>query len=219
MTIMNAKVICFESLPRMGPAAIMPIALAAAVLAYGGPSQAAVLINELMAATSEQRLSWDAGGVPRLGSGAQWVELSFDAAGWSSIFLPAGYGFTGLSSDLTSQMKGLAPSLYLRKGFQATAAQAASTNVLVLSVQYNDGFVAYLNGREAARAHAGPPNPFFSPTHPAYNVSTTTNVVQFAVGPASAWLVSGSNVLAIQAHNAEQPDRKSTRLNSSHANI
>jgi hypothetical protein len=202
---MNAKLTRYESLPRTGLAAIMPIAMAAAVLACCGTSQAAVLINELMAATSEQRLSWDAGGVPRLGSGAQWVELNFDAAGWSSIFLPAGYGFTGLSSDLTSQMKGLAPSLYLRKGFQATAAQAASTNVLVLSVQYNDGFVAYLNGREAARANCGPTNHFIFAIQPAYNVSTTTNAVQFAVGPASAWLVSGSNVLAIQAHNAEQP--------------
>jgi hypothetical protein len=133
------------------------------------------------------------------------MELSFNSAGWTSTSLPAGYGFTGLASDLTSQMKGLAPSLYLRKEFQATAAQAASTNVLVLSVQYNDGFIAYLNGREVARANCGPTNHFIFASQPAYNVSTTTNVVQFTVGPASAWLVSGSNVLAIQAHNAEQP--------------
>ena len=69
----------------------------------------------------------------------------------------------------------------------------------------NDGFVAYLNGREAARANCGPTNHSMFASQPAYNVSATTNVVPFAVGPANAWLVSGSNVLAIQAHNAEQP--------------
>ena len=135
MTITNAKVNRCEFLSRAGPAAIMPLAMAAAVLVCGGTAPAEVLINELMATTSEQRLSWDAGGVPRLGSGPQWVEWGFDVTGWTSAFLPAGYGFTGLASDLTSRMKGLAPSLYLRKEFQATAAQAASTNALVLSVQ------------------------------------------------------------------------------------
>src|ERR1017187_6685971 len=102
MTTMNANVTRYESLQRNGLAAIMPIAMAAAVLACCETSRAAVLINELMAATSEQRLSWDARGVPRLGSGAQWMELSFNSAGWTSTSLPAGYGFTGLASDRKS---------------------------------------------------------------------------------------------------------------------
>jgi hypothetical protein len=202
---MNTKVNRCGFLARTGLAAMMPMAMVVAVLAGAGTSPGAVVINELMAATSEQRLSWDAGGVPHLGSGAQWVDPGFNTAGWTNTLLPAGYAFAGLASDLTSQMKGLAPSLYLRKEFQATPDQAASTNGLVFSVQYNDGFVAYLNGREAARANCGPTNHFIFASQPAYNVSTTTNVVQFTLGPASAWLVSGSNVLALQAHNAEQP--------------
>ena len=59
----------------------------------------------------------------------------------------------GVRFDLPMKV---APSLYLRKVFQATADQAASTNALVLSVQSNDGFAAYLNGREP-RANAGQP--------------------------------------------------------------
>ena len=208
MTV-NAKVNRCGVLACADPAAMMTIAMAVALLAGAGSSPGAVVINELMASASEQRLSWDAGGVPHLGSGARWMELGFNPAGWASTLLPAGYGFTGLASDLTSQMKGLAPSLYLRKGFQATPDQAALTNALVLSVQYNDGFVAYLNGREAARANCGPTNHFIFASQPAYNVSSTTNVVQFTLGPASAWLVSGSNILALQAHNAEQPSTTS----------
>src|ERR1035437_5022046 len=208
MTALDAKPNLCGVLARTGPATMMPMAMVVTVLAGAVSSPGAVVINELMAATSEQRLSWDAGGVPHLGSGAQWVGLGFNPAGWANNLLPAGYVFAGLASDLSSQMKGLAPSLYLRKGFQATAAQAASTNMLVLSVQYNDGFVAYLNGREAARANCGPTNRFIFASQPAYNVNPTTNVVQFTLGPASAWLVSGSNILAIQAHNAEQPSTK-----------
>ena len=136
MTITNAKVNRCEFLSRAGPGGDNAARDGSWRCWFvAGPRQPEVLINELMATTSEQRLSWDAGGVPRLGSGPQWVEWGFDVTGWTSAFLPAGYGFTGLASDLTSRMKGLAPSLYLRKEFPATAGQAASTNALVLSVR------------------------------------------------------------------------------------
>src|ERR1035437_2062060 len=167
MTTMNAKVNRCGFRARTGPAAMIPMAMVVVVLAGAGTSPGAVVINELMAATSEKRLAWDAGGVPHLGSGARWVEPGFNTAGWTNTLLPAGYAFAGLASDLTSQMKGLAPSLYLRMEFQATRDQAASTNGLVCSVQYNDGFVAYLNGREAARANCGPTNHFIFASQPA----------------------------------------------------
>jgi hypothetical protein len=67
-------------------------------------------------------------------------------------------------------------------------------------------FVAYLNGREVARANCGPTNHFIYASQPAFNVSTATGlVVQLTLGPVNALLTPGRNVLAIQAHNAEQP--------------
>ncbi len=184
--------------------------MAATLLIFAAPGPAAVVINEFMAAASERRLSWDATGMPHLGSGVQWTKLDFNPLSWSNSLLPVGYGFSGLARNLTAEMKDKAPSLYLRKEFQATAAQALATNSLVLSVQYNDGFVAYLNGREVARANCGPTNHFMFCSQPAYNVSAGTNVVQFTLGPAGGRLVAGRNVLAVQAHNAEQPSTTSS---------
>ena len=179
----------------------------ALVLVFGcaARARAGVVINEFMVATSEYRLTWDFAGAPLLGSGMRWQELQFDASAWTNALLPAGYGFAGLVTDLTSQMKGKAPSLYLRKEFTVDTEQAVATNSLVLSIQYNDGFVAWLNGREVARANCGPTNHFMFAFQPAYNVNTNTNVIQFVLGPASAWLVPGRNLLALEVHNAEQP--------------
>jgi hypothetical protein len=170
---------------------------------------AAVVINELVAAPSERQLSWSSNGAPRLGSGVAWAEPDFTERGWSSGNLPAGYGFGGLATELTPTMKDKAPSLYLRKEFFLTPDQAALADPLTLVADYNDGFVAYVNGREVARANCGAPNRFVYARQPAYNVSTATGLVAFVLGPANTLLVPGRNVLALQVHNAEQPSTAS----------
>lgn len=177
----------------------------AAVCFLATSSQGAVRIHELMAATSERRLSWDAAGQPRLGAGLSWSEPDFLATGWEPVILPAGYGFSGLATDLGGRMKGKAPSLYVRKEFVAGPETAASQDPLVLSVQYNDGFVAYLNGHPVARGNCGPPGHFMYASQPACNVNTNGGVIDFPIGPAAQWLLAGTNLLAIQAHNADQP--------------
>ncbi len=166
--------------------------------AHGG-----VVINEFMAGSSERRLSWSTNDVPHLGSGLSWSAPEFVDSAWSTGNLPAGYGFTGMATDLSTTMSNLAPSLYLRKEFQVTADLAAATNHLNLPIDCNDGFVASINGHEVARANCGPTNHFMYASQPAYNV--TFGINQFDLGPASQWLVPGRNVIAIQAHNAEQP--------------
>jgi hypothetical protein len=166
-------------------------------------AQGGVVINEFMAGSSDRRLSWSTNDVAQMGSGVSWKATEYDDSAWSTGNLPAGYGFTGLSTDLTSAMSNQAPSLYLRKEFQVTAEQASATNQLNLLITYNDGCVAYLNGREVARYNCGPTNHFMYACQAAYNVGGG-NRLNYP-GPASQWLVPGRNVLTIQAHNAEQP--------------
>ncbi len=166
-------------------------------------AQGGVVINEFMAGSSNRRLSWSTNDVAQLGSGVSWKAPEYVDSAWSTGNLPAGYGFTGLSTDLTSAMSNQAPSLYLRKEFQVTAEQASATNQLHLIITCNDGFVAYINSREFARANCGPTNHFMYACQAAYNVGSGTRLIN--IGPASQWLVPGRNVLAIQAHNAEQP--------------
>ena len=168
-------------------------------------AEGGVVINEIMAGSSDRRLSWSTNDVAQLGSGVSSKAPGYADGAWSPGNLPAGYGFGGLATDLTGTMSNRAPSLYLRKAFQVTADQAAATNQLNLTVDCNDGFVAYINGCEVARANCGPTNHFLYACQPAYNVSTNAGSIQYTLGPASRWLVPGRNVLAIQAHNAEQP--------------
>jgi len=180
------------------------------------PGLAKVTINEFMAAASDRRLTWTREGAPRLGSGTSWIEPGFIAANWTNALLPAGYGFSGMATSLQNILRDKAYSFYLRKEFTAMEAHTNSPQALVLSVQYNDGFVAYLNGREVARANCGATNHFMAASQPAYNVNSTTNLVQFVLGPASL-LKAGTNLLAIQAHNADKPSTPSAQTQiSSH---
>src|SRR5512140_3453024 len=96
--------------PVMSPGFCRALFLSVLLLPAGLP--ASVVINEFMAATSEKRLSWENDGVPQLGSGVRWMDQDFAATGWTIGYMPAGYGFTGLRTDLSTLMKGKAPSIY-----------------------------------------------------------------------------------------------------------
>ena len=177
----------------------------ACIILSGRFGYSAVVINEFAAAANERRLTRDAAGAARVGAGLDWHAPGFIANSWSNGLLPAGYSFAGLATQLGAAMTNKTPSVYLRKEFNVTSEQAALTNQLLLQAQYNDGFVAYLNGREVARLNCGPTNHFVFESEPAANVSTNANIQNVYLGPTQSWLVSGQNVLAIQAHNAEQP--------------
>ena len=164
-----------------------------------------MIINEFSATPSEQQLSWGTNGVPRMGSGTSWMEPDFIPRGWSRGNLPAGYGFAGLGTDLTTTMKGKTPTLYLRKEFSLTSTQAAFAEPLQMVVDYDDGFVAYLNGREIARVNAGASNAFIYAGQPAYNVVSTPPPLLLNLGSTRSLVSTGRNVLAIQALNAESP--------------
>lgn len=185
--------------------------LCAGLLLFGWSSRlsAKVVINEFMAAASDRRLTWTPAGAPRLGSGVAWHEPEFSAVNWTNLTLPAGYSYSGLSTSLQNSMRDKAYSIYLRKEFNVTEAQIQGGQPLVLSAQCNDGFVAYLNGREVARWNCGPTNHFVFASQPAYNPNTLSTGQEFVLGSASS-LKPGINVLAIQAHNADKPSTPSS---------
>jgi len=186
-----------------------PKALIALVLWLDYSAGAAVWINEFMAASSERRLTFDAQGTPRIGSGIPWMQPAYSTVGWSNGLLPAGYGFSGLATDLGVQMRSKTPSAFFRKQFLVSDLQAAATNTLTLLIQYNDGYVAYLNGKEVARANCAASNQFIFASQPAFNVSTSSLLLSVSLGAATNVLIPGTNLLAIQAHNAEYPSTTS----------
>lgn len=173
--------------------------LAATVLLLSRAS-GQVVINEVSGAASDRNLQWSTSGVPQLGSGIPWQGLSFNAGPWASGNLPAGWGST-VSTNLQTAMQSKTPSLYLRKTFTVTPTQAALTTPLVLQVDADDGFVAYINGIEVARANCGPVNHFMFASQPAYNAAASSGLIEYQLAAANTLLVSGTNVLSIQAHN------------------
>ena len=133
----------------------------------GGPQQE-VFINEVVHAASERQLRWPTATTPKLGTGPAFYELGFDdsaAKGWQSGPGPFGFGTTtpaapAFGTNTQTQMQNLTPTLYLRKTFTVSAADAAKTDPLQLTTSYNDGFIVYVNGVELARRWAGPVGQF-----------------------------------------------------------
>ncbi len=189
-------------------------------LAAGARSHADVILNELVANSSERLLQWDANGVPQVGTGPRWYQAAYNDAGWQTGQGPFGYGTltngpTAIATNLQTAMQYLTPTVYLRKSFAVSAGDAARPDAVQLVLDYNDGFVAYLNGVEIARRNGGPANKLIYHDQPAYNreifsgtatIPTTTTTETISVGTASARLVAGTNVLAIHALNAYAAD-------------
>ena len=172
----------------------------AALLAASARAQ--VVLNEISAASSDRALQWSADGVPKLGTGTAWHERDFDDTGWASGPGPFGYGVgTALGTNLQAAMRLRTPSVYLRRTFAVTPEQAASTSSLLLSVDYDSGFVAYINGREVGRRNLGATNsPSWHDQH-AHNQRVSGVTETLVASAASVLLVPGENTLAILAVN------------------
>ena len=179
--------------------------------------RAQVVINEIMAAASARLLQYDANGVPQVGTGAKWYQGNFNDAAWQSGAGPFGYGTltnnpTPIATKLATSVQYLTPTTYLRRTFTVADTDQARSDQVQLAVEYNDGFVAYLNGVEVARRNGGPVNKFIYHDQPAYNrevfagtqpIPTNSTTESIPLGTAASKLVVGENILAIQALNAD----------------
>ncbi len=130
-----------------------------------------------------------------------WRNLSFNDASWSSG--QGGIGF-GDGDDQTTVSIGRA--VLMRKTFMiADTSQIVSA---ILSMDYDDGFVAYINGVEIARANVG-----IAGVRPSYNdlaiLSHEAQLYQglrpdsFVIDRAflQSILIQGTNVFAVEVHN------------------
>ena len=136
--------------------------------------------------------------IPTSEPNSNWNSLSFDDSSWSSGL--SGFGFAD-GDDATIIPNGT-QSIYLRKTF--TINNLASISTLILDMDYDDAFVAYINGNEVARANInGAP--------PAYNSGTITDheAIIYSGGSPERFMITdfnttlneGENILTIQAHN------------------
>lgn len=128
---------------------------------------------------------------------SNWMEINFDDSTWSSDI--GGFGY-GDGDDNT--FIGPSHGIYLRKQFDLV--QLENLTRLILDADYDDGFVAYLNGVEVARSLVnGNPPPYNATTDTDHEAALYQGGIpeRFEVADFEDLLVTGENTLAIHVVN------------------
>ena len=137
--------------------------------------------------------------VPNSATSTAWRIPTFDDGDWNNGQTGIGYGD---GDDETIVPSGIR-SVFLRQRF--TIEDATQIKELLLHIDYDDAFVAYLNGKEIARANIE------SGAFPRYYSSAVNDrearlyrgeaLQQYKLSDIEDLLIIGENVLAIQVHN------------------
>jgi len=154
--------------------------------------------------------SGSSGTISVIDAGDPWKYLkggSDPGSGWNNVFFdhsfwlegPTGIGFgDGDDATVLSDMQNNYLTVYTRKTFQLT--DTSSITAMTLNIDYDDGFVAYINGHEVARSNISGTPSYDSPAS-GWNEAGTPVVFDLTVY--RNILLPGTNVLAIEVHNAE----------------
>ena len=128
-----------------------------------------------------------------------WTDQSFNDVGWLSG--PSGFGY-GDGDDATTVPSVM--SVFVRKAFYLESVENIIS--ITLHVDYDDAFVAYLNGNEIARANIGTEGVMPNYNEGAYEwreaeIYSGGYPEKFDINPESGLINNGENILAIQVHN------------------
>ena len=131
---------------------------------------------------------------------AAWRAVEFDDSSWPVNFAPFWYGdpqaFPGTQLP---DMRGGYTCVFMRRTFELT--HPSDVQTLTLGAQSDDGFVAWINGREVARFNMPDGEPSASGTaRPALQEPIPFQT--FELENPRDYLVAGVNVLAVQGFNA-----------------
>jgi hypothetical protein len=160
-----------------------------------------------------------------------WREIGFNDASWLSGTRSVGFDRNADSVNLapfigrtltTGEMSNTQTTAYVRYSFNL--ADKDQLTSLMLSLRFDDGFIAYINGREVKRVNFGEdfarPQPqwdSFAGNHVqgsnvlvANRVEESDDAVAFDLTPYLSDLVNGTNVLAFHAVNSNSTSNSST---------
>ncbi|MFV2068073.1 MAG: CotH kinase family protein, partial [Pirellulales bacterium] len=177
-------------------------------VAYGVPGES----NPLLAAGTSFSYLVPTSDDAAIGTG--WTELDFDDSTWTvtdQVGLAEGVGFSPtishpfkslVATDVKRAMLDVQSSIWLRQEFDV--ADPTGIAGLTLQMQYDDGFVVYLNGVKTAEVNA-PEDLAWNSTATATRLQETT-VEEFFIGTGTGHLRAGRNVLAIQGLNVSADD-------------
>lgn len=133
--------------------------------------------------------------------GTIWRDPLYDDTAWASGIPVLGYGETYVTTPISfgPNPSSVHPTAYFRRDFTFDV-DAAHVSRLRLSVRYDDGFVAYLNGQEIARRNL--PAGLVSYSTLALGDREGTIFESIDVTASLPLLQQGANVLAVEVHQA-----------------
>ena len=160
-----------------------------ALVAPGAPARALVPLDDALEPDAQNSQT------PR-----PWTLESLDDSGWLSGVTGVGFAYPQLIGLDVSAMRSVNQTVYIRIPFELD--HPSGVDSLSLRMRYEDGMIAYINGREVARSNAP------TPTEETWDSgSSSYRVNRIAVHPVDYpveefdFLRAGTNVLAVQGLN------------------
>ncbi|MBC8003348.1 MAG: metallophosphoesterase family protein [Opitutaceae bacterium] len=129
--------------------------------------------------------------------GLNWTRSDFSTEGWTAGPSRFGYGTASYGTDLKA-MRPKHSTLYVRREFQIE--QADRVTELGLQIDFEDAFIAYLNGREVARVGVGRSNGRNAQKIKARDDHGADYIV---LKDAHKFIKDGTNLLAIEVHSTK----------------
>jgi hypothetical protein len=124
-----------------------------------------------------------------------WTSLSFDDTSWSTGVSGFGYGDNDDNTIIPTTI-----SIYLRNVF--TISDISAIEEIILHMDYDDSFVAYLNGIEIARDYiSGEPPLYNQASDGLHEARLYQGVPPESFNIDKSLLNAGENILAVQVHN------------------
>lgn len=137
--------------------------------------------------------------VPSSAVSNSWIQKEFNDTSW----LNGAYGFGYGDEDDITEVPTSTISVFTRATF--TVEDASIINDLMLHIDFDDGYVAYLNGVEISRNNieGSAPIPFngFATTYTNPLLAEGQSLAGIPLTDFKDLIVNGENVLAIQIHN------------------
>ncbi|UCG59748.1 MAG: hypothetical protein JSU70_09560 [Phycisphaerales bacterium] len=136
---------------------------------------------------------------------ADWNLLSFDDATWllgrTGMGYETGTGYEPCINTNLSDMRNNYISVYARRPFFVDDPSRLTS--LTLSMDFDDGYIAYINGAQVADQYAPDPPTYDqrASSHEACCNKGSCSAAQIDLSDRTGELVAGINVLAVQVHN------------------
>ena len=141
------------------------------------------------------------------GSIQDWNETNFDDSAWDSGNLGIGYDISSdydpfFDTDVRAVMRDSQTSIYIRVPFQINNPELVSD--IQLKMNFDDGFIAWINGKQVASRNAPPIAEWDSRASSSHRDSAAVQKLSIPTNFQPTELNKGINVLAIQGLNRTQ---------------